>query len=240
MAPCFPFSRLSVVVATLAVLAGCGGTSVYQPSRFAPLETDPAAEINDDDVRKAFEAKPQMGSELRIAYFTYASDKSGPIEETLRTLPGVVGTYSIPSLMVTGQRPFDEFRPWEQPAPQPLSMKKLRLLAARAHCDALVVVDYGWRVNGSVNGLVAFNILLVPALFLPFRDLTYESYVDAFVLDTRNGYLYGRVNSHEEQTKAFATIYAQDDPVIGDQWTKLRTELDASLHRLLQTERAAH
>lgn len=231
------FVRGLSFVATAAIALGCGST-MYQPSRLAPLDHDSSAEINDDDVRKAFEAKPQLPGELRVAHFTYAPEKSDALDATLKTLPGVVGTYAIPSLMVTGARRFDQQpRGWD-PQPQALSIKKLRLIAARARCDALVVLDYGYRVDGSANWFAVLNVALVPMLFTPWLDSKYVSYVDAYVVDTRNGYLYGHVSSEEERAIDYTTIYAKDGPVLDEQWTKLRAALGSSFQKLVESERA--
>lgn len=235
---CAPRHRLACFGAVALLLAGCGG-SIYQPSKVAGFDPDGSAEINDDDVKKAFEARPQMGESLSVAYFTFDPTKEKDLEDALRDVPGVTSTYAIPALMVTGQRRFDEAPSWQPRAAQPLSMKKLRLLAARAHCDVLLVVDYGNKVDVSVNGLVAFNVALLPALFLPFRDLKYTSYVEAFVVDTRNGYLYGHVSSEQQSEAKFETIYASGDDAWKTQWSALKRDLHASIVKLTREERAA-
>jgi hypothetical protein len=117
-------------------------------------------------------------------------------------------------------------------------MKKLRLLAARAHADVLVVVDYSRRIDVSVNALAALNVFIVPALFLPFRDVKVESAVDAFVVDVRNGYVYGHVALAERQTKPHQTIYSDDDAMARDEWKALRSSLSGALVKLADAERA--
>ncbi len=136
--------------------------------------------------------------------------------------------YSIPALEATGQHRFDE-----GPAPTtPLSMKKLRLLAARAHADVLVVVDYARRTSVTPNAFAIFDVLILPTLFLPFRDVKVESAVDAFVVDVRNGYMYGHVALTKTDTKPNQTIYADDDAMTASQWTALTKELEDALVRL--------
>jgi hypothetical protein len=101
---------LALAALALALLTGCAG-SMYQPSRSAPLEMDAAAEIDDDDIRKAFEAKPQLPATLRVAYFTFAPEKADQIDRLLRAIPGVASTYRIPALVVSGQRRYQESSP---------------------------------------------------------------------------------------------------------------------------------
>jgi hypothetical protein len=234
-----PRSNVSLAVAaaalSLSFAAGCGAR-VYQPSRTAAFELDAATEINDDDVRKAFEARPQMPEKARVAYFSFDPSKADAIDASLRALPGVSGTYRIPALLATGQRRFDEPRPWDPPAP--FSMKKVRLLAARAHCDLVVVYDYGNRVEATPNALIAFSVLLVPTLFTPFLDVHVTSYVDSYVMDTRNGYLYAHVDAMKEAREDRVTIYAAGgERIVLEQWPELLKETQAAVGRVLEAER---
>lgn len=226
----FLFSFLS-----LTSLA-CGG-SVYQPSRVANFDADGAAEVNDEDVRKAFEAKSQLGEQLSVAYFSLDPSKGADIETAIRAVRGVTSVYSIPALAVTGQHRFDPAPGWQAPAPAPISIKKLRLLAARAHCDVLVVVDYSRRTDVTVNAFAALNVLLLPALFVPFLDAKVASAVDAFVIDTRNGYLYGHVALAKEELAPRRTIYTVDDALVAAQWNALQGELQEALVKLADAER---
>jgi len=217
-------------------LTGCGA-AVYQPAKTTGFELDHATEINDDDVRKAFDARPQMRDTVQVAYYSFDPTKSVDIETMLRALPGVSGTYRIPSLMATGQKRFEERRAWDPPVP--FSMKKLRLLAARAHCDLLVVFDYGNKVETSANGLAAFGILVIPTLFLPMFDVTTNSAMDSYLMDTRNGYLYAHVDAQKETLESFVTIYSSSgDRHVKEQWPRLLADTTAAVRRALETERA--
>lgn len=222
---------------SILATAACGG-SVYQPSRVANFDPDGATEIDDDDVKKAFAAKPQLGAENAVAYFSFDPSKDADVEKTLRAVPGVTSVYGIPALAVTGQHRFDDGMT-PQAAPTPISIKKLRLLAARAHCDLLVVVDYSHRTDVSANAFAALNVLLVPALFVPFRDVKVQSAVDAFVIDTRNGYMYGHVALDKEGRAPRQTIYTSDEAMIAEQWTALQHELEGALISLATAERKA-
>lgn len=207
------------------------------PSRVAGFDPDASSQIDDEDVRKAFEARPQLAEHPNVAYYSLDASKNADIERVLHAIPGVGTLYAIPPLAVTGARRFDETPSWGAPPAQPLSVKKLRLLAARAHCDVVVVVDYAYRTDVSANALVALDALVLPTLFVPFRDLKIQSYVDAFVIDTRNGYLYGEATSSHEDKKSYQTIYADEGDVVASQWTKLQAELKDSLGKVFDQER---
>jgi len=222
----------------LSTLAGCG--AAYQPSRGANFQIDREAEIDDDDIRKAFEAKPQMPErELRVSYYTFDPEITGDLDKTLGALPGVTSVYRIPPLLVTGQRRLAEGAPYHYyDNTAEVSVKKLRLLAARAHTDVLVIVDHGYR-NIGVNPLVSLNMLLLPILFVPFIDTSVKGYAEAFVMDVRNGYLYGHIVEEDTRGKPYATIYDKNaSEHAKEQWVALRQSMQKDLLKLVTDERS--
>lgn len=185
---------------------GCG-TQVYTPAHTAGFELEPAQEIDDADVAKAFMAAPQLPERFTVAYYTFDDSYADDIELMLGATPQVASVYAIPRLLVSGKRPFDLERPkWQQPPAQPISIKKLRLIAARAHADVLLVSDYGYRIETSANGLVALGIAIVPILFAPMSDLVVTSYLDSYLIDVRNGYLYGHLRSRTNDAAHFVGL----------------------------------
>jgi dihydroneopterin aldolase len=229
-----PLAALAAAALGLSALTGCGTT--YQPARAAAFELDPAAHIDDDDIRKAFEARPQLSADLHVAYYCFDPAVARDLDAVLAGMPGVASVYRIPSLMVTGQRRLEEQSAWLPP--REVTVKKLRLFAARAHADVLVVVDHGYRAGG-VNGLAALNILLLPMLFTPFVDTTVDGYAEAFVIDVRNGYLYGHVSEDDKRGEEYARIYDKSARVLAaEQWETLRKAMASDLSRLVSEERA--
>jgi len=229
---------MEAVLVGVALLGatGCGTAAMHRPAAMQ-VEVDPAEEINDEDVRKAFEARPQMRDEVHVAYFALDAERAGAVEGMLRATPGVKSVYRIPSLSVTGQRRWAQGSPWG--APQPLSIKKLRLVAARAHADVLVVADSGGRALREPNGLVAFGVLVLPLAFLPWQDSKVESYLDLFVFDVRNGYLYGHVTSDEQgEVRAIAPWSNEDRRLMDVQWGELVKQSRARLAQLWAEERS--
>jgi hypothetical protein len=218
---------------SLAGLAGCG--SAYLPAQGAGFDADSAAQIDDEDIRKALEARPQLPSTMRVAYYTFDPLIAADLDTTLAALPGVSSVYRIPALLVTGERRFQADRAWA--APREVTLKKLRLLAARAHADALVVVDHGYRTGG-VNGLAALNFLILPMFFTPFLDNTVEGYAEAFLVDVRNGYLYGHVTEDDKRGERYATLYEQSAPKLAaEQWKTLGAALQKDLAHVIAAER---
>src|SRR5262249_41074904 len=139
----------------LAASTGCGAAPAYEPK---PLTLDREVEIDDDDIRKAFEAKPQMPEHLTVAFYSMGSHDErtlGPgsraadappvagqqndaeLAAMLAKLPGVDDVYRVPAIAVTGERRYGGGYGYGEPREE-LSVKKLRLVAARAHADVLV------------------------------------------------------------------------------------------------------
>jgi hypothetical protein len=220
----------------LGPVSGCGGGS-YQPSRSANFQIDAEAEIDDEDIRKAFDARPQMpASAIRLSYYTFDPEIANDLDKTFATMPGVSSVYRIPPLLVTGQRRNQEnYGNYGQT--QEVSVKKLRLLAARAKTDLLVIVDHGYR-NQGINPLVSFNMLILPIFFLPFLDTLVKGYVETFVVDVRNGYLYGHLVQEDERGDEYSTIYSKKANVYAaEQWRDLRARFGKDLAQLIEQER---
>ncbi|HEY8145567.1 MAG TPA: hypothetical protein VIG06_22960 [Kofleriaceae bacterium] len=218
------FASLSL----LPLLAACGNT-LYQPGR--GVRFDPADQVSDDEIRDAFGARPQLHGPMRVAYFAFDDRHAADLERSLSGLPNVEAIYRIPELLVLGKRRFEPSAPAEQ---QPLSIRQLRLQAARAHCQLLVVVDYGYKVDRSANGWAVLNVLVLPSLFVPFLDSEVESYMDSYVIDVRNGYLYGQLNAREEGEKKRLTIWSDDDDdLVEAQWWVLLTATHDTLKKLV-------
>jgi len=208
---------------------------MYQASQGARFEPDSAREINDDEVRTAFDASPQVKDTSKVAYYAFDDERSADIEKMLSTTPHVTSVYKIPRLLVTGQHPFQE---GNGGPPQEVSLKKLRLLAARAHADVLVVFDHGYR-GGGANPLVALNVLLVPMLFTPWLSNETESFAQAFVFDVRNGYLYADFTTKDKGGDRFVTIYGRrPEDVANDQWPKLLSDVKARVATTLEPSAA--
>ena len=208
---------------------------MYQASSGVKLDVDGSGrELDDTDVAKAFEASPQLPEKSRVAFYTFEEERAHAIAETLASVEAVASVYQIPTLLVSGKRRYQETGAYAQP--QELSIKKLRLLAARAHADVLVVFDHGYR-GGGVNGWVALNVLLVPMLFTPWLSNETESYAQAHVIDVRNGYVYGEVSTEQKGGSGAVTIYA---PKVVDlanaQWPKLLEGVKVRLGEKLRAE----
>jgi hypothetical protein len=219
---------------SLISLTACG-TSVYQPARDAGFDLDPAFEINDQDIAKAFAARPQLPEKVRVSYYSFDDKHAPALAKTVESSKQVTDSYRIPSLLVTGKGRFDEPSPYpttqHEPAP---SIKKLRLLAARAKSDVLVMFDYGHRFSSEPNGWTATAVFIVPVFFAPMFDYQVESYLDTYVIDVKNGYLYAHLSSQAKDDADVEMLFSDVvDELLESQWTRIEQETRYKLAELL-------
>ena len=115
-----PSARPPLLLALALALMNQGCATIYQPSTGFKFDLNPAMEINDDDIRKAFASRPQIGSSVRVAYYSFdpRPERLAELEKMLRAREGVADVYRIPTVMVTGRRRFDAAPPPHAP-PRP-------------------------------------------------------------------------------------------------------------------------
>lgn len=178
---------ISCIFATI-VLSGCG-VHVFRPR--VVVDPNDAREITDQDIQKAFRARPQLRLPATLALY-----EMGPQDEALprhiKQLRGVRTVYEVPALLVEGPRPKSSHgRSLGNHGRQVVvSLKKLRLLSARARSDVLVLSSTTVTTRAQPNWLLCFAPLLVTSLVLPMNHVQVTVHREVLVLDVRNGYLY--------------------------------------------------
>jgi hypothetical protein len=215
------------------LLSGCGPPP--QPAiAAAPLAFEPGDDVSDDDVRRALEAGPRLPQRVRVAMFINDDTYAAALERALVALPQISGVYRIPPLLASGRRRFD------QPQAGPINVRKLRLIAARARADVVLIADYGHETTYRANGLAVFGVALLPLFVLPIQDVEARSYVDGYLFDTRNGYLYGQLSSLLRDTDPFVTIYSSaGEGLLAAQRQRLIAVTSRTLSDLIASQQAA-
>ena len=189
----------------LLVLSGCGGVlSSSQPTLTVrdALATDA---LGDAELGALIEARPRVHDDFRVAWLAVAPGHDAALEARLTGLPCQRDAHRLSPLVAAGRRRFDEGGQSE------ISIQMLRILAARAHADVLVVVDHGWRSTRNPNGWAALSVLLVPSLFTPHLDADVEAYVETTVLDVRTGAILGETTATDAFHVANMTVWSSDD-----------------------------
>jgi hypothetical protein len=152
----------------------------------------------------------------------------------LRGVPQIVSLYRIPTYVATGQRRFESVRA------QPVGIDRLRLAAARARAQVVLVLDYGYQSAYRANGLAFLGVALVPLFFVPLQDVEAESYLDAYVVDTRNGYFYGQLSAARRQSDRFHTLYSNGaERLVELQRSDMLAQIGKDLGALFSEQRTA-
>jgi hypothetical protein len=71
-------------------------------------------------------------------------------------------------------------------------------------------------------------------LFAPYLDKNVQSYLESYVIDTRNGYLYGHVTSEQKQDAETLTIYSRAaERLVDRHWAEVLEDTGRVLARLV-------
>lgn len=194
---------LVLILATLA--AGCAtANSSYAPT--ATCSENDVRNVTDEDILKAFQAQPQIQPPVKVAWYNMGSDAL--MASLMKTDPNVALHYEIPKSLVEGARPYFRSRGYYYFAePRQIDVKALRLLAARAKCDVVVLVGSRFEEEMDVNAWAVLNMLIVPALLTPYWNAKYHYEAEVLVFDVRNGYMYKHAKSVSDGEKKHLTIY---------------------------------
>ncbi|MBU1219628.1 hypothetical protein KKF34_17920 [Myxococcota bacterium] len=196
---------MKVLILFLFLVTSCSGMDVYTPARIDPHDS---RQITDDDIRKAYEASPQLNAVSNISVFN-AGPERGDISKLISSYPFAGKIYKIPALLATGM--VDNRRhPHRYEESKPIDIKRLRLIAARAHSDIVFITMLTHEWSTSPNGWVAASIIPVTPLFLPMFDVTVKSRLRVWMFDVRNGFMYASMDFSEKASSDTHTLYSID------------------------------
>lgn len=217
-------SRLALALVALASCAsiGCGGViTSTTPTLWIQAHGPSVDGLSADELSAVIAERPSVREGYGLSWLAISPGHENTLAAAFEGLPGQSESHRISPLLATGRRRFDEAPRGE------VSLQTLRVIAARAHTDVLVIVDHGWRSTRSPNGWAALSVLLLPSLFTPQIDARAEVYVELTVLDVRTGAILGETTASDAVHISNMTIWSEED----------RERADASLDVLLGTSR---
>jgi hypothetical protein len=202
-----PVKKLNpILVCTLAAfLVGCGAkimsyapTSTYSENDFR--------EINDEDILKAFQAKPQLCLPARVAWYNLSRDSLLFFIQTSDSTM-VAENYLVPKTLIEGFQPLFETPYDNYYSAKPIDFKAVRLLAARAKCDIVVLVMSRFAEERDLNPWAILNALILPAFFTPYYHVEYKYSSEVFIFDVRNGYMYRHLKFDDDRKEYFVNLW---------------------------------
>lgn len=186
--------------------SGCGSSEYL--SALSSVQVDSLKQINDDDIRKALESNPQITLPTTLAIYNASRDKY-PFQDSLLSLAQIERAIEIsPSLLNPDsyyRSQYNSFSGYNQ-APEPINLKQLRLYAAQAKSDLVLFVSTSSNVHQDANILSPLYVGLITIPFVPGQYVELTTYLEAYIIDVRNGLLYSSYRDKRVLKKRYARI----------------------------------
>jgi hypothetical protein len=220
-------NKVYIVLTFLTVIAilsyGCSSTISYSPSSY--YSENDFRDINDEDILKAFQAKPQIKLPARIAWYDMSRDNF--VNYLKFEDENIIESYEIPKTLIEGSQPlFNNLQSRNFYFPQPIDFKAVRLMAARAKCDLVILASSRFEEKRDLNSWATLNVLIIPTLFTSYLDVEYRYSSEIFIFDVRNGYMYKHLKYDDAIRKPSLNIWETKDVAekINNQMIEISTE----------------
>jgi hypothetical protein len=189
----------------IMIFTGCAAKLSYAPT--SSYSEGDNRNINDEDILKAFQAEPQIKLPTKVACYIMSRDSLIDLIQ-YKNEQTIFENYNIPKTLVEGFQPlFDKPYYGYYHSSNPINFKGVRLLAARAKCDIVVLVTSRFEEKRDINGWATLNVLLIPALFTPYWNVEYKYAAEVFVFDVRNGYMYRHLKYENDERKKLINVW---------------------------------
>lgn len=199
----------SILLIVLASYFGTGCSTSQYLSAFSSVQADSLKQINDDDIRKAFEAIPQITIPASIAIYNASQDKF-PFQDSILTIQEVQRAVEIsPALLDPNAYYQSQHNPyWSRynPTPKPIDLKQLRLYAAQTKADLVLFVSSSTIYKEQMNVLSPLYAGLITIPFVPGQHARLTTYLEAYIFDVRNGLLYSSYRDKRVLKKRFVRV----------------------------------
>ena len=199
-----------IVIAISLAFSNCSKRQYMTPTSM--IQPDSLLDINDENIRKAFELQPQLFKPMNVAVYK-AGFSDHAFIDSLKAMPGVANVFEISPWLVEGdayhnRRSNRWYRYYNTPGST--NVNQLRYIAAQAKTDLLIYCGVSHTFHTKPNILGWTYIALVTALFVPGMEADITTEADIFFVDVRNGYLYGSYHDDTSFHKGYVTIYYHD------------------------------
>jgi hypothetical protein len=194
----------------MGLFAGACSSSHYVAA-LSSVQADSLKQITDDEIRKALESRPQITLPTSIALYNASRDKF-PFQQALDSSSNINRVVEIsPSLLNPHKYYSSQFtsdwRRFDAP-PQAIDLHQLRLYAAQAHTDLVLFVSSSSHIETQANILSSLYVGLITIPFVPGRTFKQTTYLEAYLIDVRNGLLYASYRDREIYRKKFSRLNA--------------------------------
>ena len=182
-------------------------------SAYSSLEPDSLYQVNDEDIRKALETNPQIHLPLNLAIYN-SSQNTYAFEDSISTLAELNRVIEISPALLDASSYYksQQYGGWNRypSAPVSIDLKKLRLYAAQAKSDLVLFISTSHSFKEDVNILSPLYAGLITIPFIPGQNVRLDSFMEAYIIDVRNGFLYASHRDKKTLKKKFARVFFRD------------------------------
>lgn len=212
-----------ILLLFLLAITGCGARGFDRGAIQTGLDLS-SPTITDESIKQVLDLKPQLRFPFKLGvYFmeprrSYgrqqynsrwdADDRDLDWLNPLKTAGVVSEVIPITSATLTGDRDGN------------ISLKSIRLAAARHGADAILVIDYGADVNRYINFSALLYLTIIGGYIVPGTHANALVIVSGSLWDVRNEYLYMSVESEAEARKMGPSFLLKNE----DSVKKAKTE----------------
>ena len=218
--------NLFIIILTLALTACASSRGFDRGSLRDQLSAE--KQVTDEDIQKVFELRPQLPSPFRVGvYFSHPGygywnwtgedkDKVLAIANDLKARNMVSDMFVISESLVEGEA----------------NNKAIRLAAARAGADAVLIINAVSDTDEYNNAMGASYFLLITPFFVPGSVVDGIFMVNAALWDVRNQYLYLSAEAEGSASETRPALFTEQARVIKAAKTRAMQVLVPELSKL--------
>ena len=206
--------RNIIAILLILALSACSSSRGFDRGELRDKITDRKV-VTEDDIRKAIESRPQLPSPFKLAIY-FAPPKSDyrynstswnwvseDKEKLLEIGPALKSKNLISEAIIIGDSILEG-----------TDNKAIRLAAARAGADAVLIVNAVSATDRYNNTLGATYFLIITPFFVPGTVIDSLFMVNASMWDVRNQYLYLSTEAEGTATETRPAFLAEEKRVI--------------------------
>lgn len=231
-------NRIAIIL-FLFMVSGCSSTQ-YMPPLSTYTPSDSVYQYSDKTIADAFRKRPQIDPPLTVALYDVGYETL-EIANHLEQIEEISSVTHISPALIEGSAYYERIsNPWYSYYNNPPQTKpvEIRNLAAQSHADILLYIGTHHQVFTDTNALSVFYLPLVPMLFVKGNSINVSSYVDMYIIDVRNGFIYNSFRTQAKSKDKFVKINHDKDikRLRQRNINSLKDELLKEVERVLQKE----
>jgi hypothetical protein len=224
--------RRFIILLLVVTITGCASSRGFDRGNLR-AQIDDQKVITDDDIKKALELKPQLPAPFKLAIY-FAPPKSGRhYERPWSWIGDDKETLLQIRAELKGKKVISDVFIIVDSTLEGDDNKAIRLAAARAGADAVLVVNGVGSIDRYNNAYGVTYFLLVTPFFVPGTEADGLVMINASMWDVRNEYLYLTVEAEGSAKQTRPAFFINETHIINvaksSALTFLRNELTTRL-----------